>query len=474
MLDRARSRALAFQLATCFALAAATASCGGCKKHGDSVWTAACSGLDDFVLSGWARSPTDIWFVGGNAAAERGLLLHYDGTSWLSTTGVADRTLWWVSGSSGEVWAVGADARAYHLSGGVWSRTCTVPSGCNTAIGTCANDTTVACTMDSDCPYVPLPTLFGVWGSAPDAVWAVGGDTNPAGPQDVFLFWNGEQWIPGSVDVPSGRTIFKVWGSAADDVWAVGGGGVIFHFTGSIWQATPSPTEEDLISVWGNASDDVWAIGGISTGTLLHYDGTAWSVFDQGFSPGGMISVWTSPTTSPVVTGYFGWAGFIRNGDIDPSVTGIEQALHSVFGDGQGTWAVGGNLADPGAGPGGVIMHFGLEPAACTIEEFNQPVVPTDCGGAGTCPGGGGTVGPGEACASGRDCECMAGLSCWYIVIPDSQIDNHFICTEDCGGDLDCDAVYGAGSCCIIPGPQTVETVCHPPNYTPVSGDPCM
>jgi hypothetical protein len=461
-------------IALAAALAGAASGCGPDPDPPAVAWATACGDLDAFVLSGWARTPNDVWFVGGNASAGEALLLHYDGERWLRITGVSDHVLWWVTGVGNEIWAVGEDATALHFKGGLWTKTCTLPTGCAESLFVCSNDASVGCTTDDDCPFVILPTLYGAWGSAPDAVWAVGGSNNPTGPKDVFRFWDGEQWIPGSVDVPSGQTIFKVWGNGADDVWAVGGGGAIFHYTGGIWHATPSPTGEDLFSVWGTAADDVWAIGGISSGTLLHYDGTAWSTVQEGFSTGGMISVWCSPGTSPIVTGYYGYAARLRGGVPELLPTGVDQALHATFGDGSGTWAVGGNLSDPSAGPGGVILRFGLETAPCVIEEYEQPLVPSvDCG-TNSCPGGGGSVGPGLACNSGNDCECEDGLECWYFVISDMQTLNHFVCSEQCANDAQCQAVYGAGACCRIPGPQEVRSFCHSPGYTPIEGDPCM
>ncbi|HEV8324016.1 MAG TPA: hypothetical protein VG389_20535 [Myxococcota bacterium] len=428
---------------------------GGCAAGGgrdagpgDVVWSAPCRGLDDYVLSVWGPGPDDIFFVGGNGVAARALLLHYDGASWVRTTGVSDQVLWWVWGTSGQdVWAVGENGQALHFDGGLWTRTST---------GTTA-------------------TLYGVWGSAADAVWAVGGSIDPLGPKDVFLYWDGMQWLPTPTDGLSGESIFKVWGASPTDVWAVGTGGVLYHWTGGpAWVRVPSPTDDSLISLYGNAADDIYAVGGITDGVLLHYDGTAWAVIASGFSTAGLNGVWTAPAFSTILVGHDGYAARFRDGAAEPLPTGVSQGLHAVFVDGGGTWAVGGNLLDSSSGPGGVILRFGTPAAACDIVDFMQPPTGgTDGGVADPCPGGTGSVGPGGECGSGRDCQCMAGLECWYVVIETSQVNNHFICTAPCTNAAQCQLAYGAGACCIIPGPQTVTSVCHSPGYDPPAGDPC-
>src|ERR687887_2323503 len=65
--------------------------------------------------------------------------------------------------------------------------------------------------------------------------------------------------------LPQGNTLNSVWGSARDDVWAVGHFGTILHWDGSAWSASLSgiPTDDahNFYGVWGSARDDVWAVG---------------------------------------------------------------------------------------------------------------------------------------------------------------------------------------------------------------------
>ena len=68
--------------------------------------------------------------------------------------------------------------------------------------------------------------------------------------------------------LPQGNTLISVWGTASTDVWAVGASGTILHWDGSAWSGFPSGTTNVLYGVWGSASTDVWAVG--QAGTILH------------------------------------------------------------------------------------------------------------------------------------------------------------------------------------------------------------
>src|SRR3989454_8153249 len=91
--------------------------------------------------------------------------------------------------------------------------------------------------------------------------------------------------------LPQGNTLISVWGSASTDVWAVGASGTILHWDGSAWSGFPSGTTNFLYGVWGSASTDVWAVGG--GGTILHWDGSAWSPVSSGTTL-WLTSVWGS------------------------------------------------------------------------------------------------------------------------------------------------------------------------------------
>jgi hypothetical protein len=85
-------------------------------------------------------------------------------------------------------------------------------------------------------------------------------------------------WEAVAEDVAEGAFL-SVWGATAEDVWIVGGqpeAGHILRGSGTTWTAQALPAGTPLLNwVHGTSSSDVW-VAGIS-GTLLHWDGAAWS-----------------------------------------------------------------------------------------------------------------------------------------------------------------------------------------------------
>ena len=61
--------------------------------------------------------------------------------------------------------------------------------------------------------------------------------------------------------LPQGNTLRGLWVSGASDVWAVGQAGTILHWDGSAWTSVPSGTTNGLLGVWGSGASDVWAVG---------------------------------------------------------------------------------------------------------------------------------------------------------------------------------------------------------------------
>ena len=124
--------------------------------------------------------------------------------------------------------------------------------------------------------------LSAVWGSAANTVYAVG--------NGKILRYDGANWA----EAWSGSAALKaIWGSAADNVFAVGTGGTILHFDGSAWSTMSSGTTTVLASVWGAAPNDVFATG--VGGTILHYDGANWTPMESGvvsdlFAVGGLAA----------------------------------------------------------------------------------------------------------------------------------------------------------------------------------------
>lgn len=120
-------------------------------------------------------------------------------------------------------------------------------------------------------------SLSGVWGSADDDVWVVGGTDAGASLRHLV----DGTWT--TVDPPDVALLVWVHGFGRDDVWAVGRAGGMVHYDGSGWSVIDTPTDEDLWGVFGTAPDDLWIVGGaIDRGdpVLLHFDGSAFETVE--------------------------------------------------------------------------------------------------------------------------------------------------------------------------------------------------
>ncbi len=92
---------------------------------------------------------------------------------------------------------------------------------------------------------------------------------------------------------PENVALNGVWASGPSDAWAVGsmGGGApthplngsILHWNGSVWSVSNSDADFNSFSgVWGSGKGDVWAVGNIDLNDvnygIVHWDGSAWSL----------------------------------------------------------------------------------------------------------------------------------------------------------------------------------------------------
>ena len=112
--------------------------------------------------------------------------------------------------------------------------------------------------------------------------------------------------LPVSADAATSGTtnwLNGVWGSSPSDVFAVGERGTILHYDGSAWSAMASGTSNRLNGVWGSSSSDVFAVG--EPGTILHYDGSAWSAMTSGATR-SLRGVWGSSSSDVFVAGGYG------------------------------------------------------------------------------------------------------------------------------------------------------------------------
>jgi hypothetical protein len=195
----------------------------------------------------WPFTPTSVWVAGAQAA---GVILHYDGMTWMPAAVPAGTPALyglWASAPS-DLWAVGANGTVLHLG------------------ATNAWMASKAPTM----PGVPEPTLSAIWGAAANDIWVVGSGGT------IFHTDGASGLVAETSNVTAG--LFAVGGSAmaggAPDVWAVGASGTILHRTSTGWApAAQGMTQSILYAVWSDDPSDVWVAG---DKTVLHWNGSTW------------------------------------------------------------------------------------------------------------------------------------------------------------------------------------------------------
>jgi hypothetical protein len=227
-------------------------------------------------------SATDVWAVGRADGAA--LTEHWNCTRWSAValpSGPCE-----VFESSCQLTGVSADASGDVIAVGNGTLN-TYPSWTAAALAFRWNGTAWA--------SMSLPASIGPWSlahvktfSATDA-WAVGqAASGPAGAPSA-AHWNGTSWTSVATPVLTtlGLTMNAIAGSSGHDIWAVGLAessgyhnkqrhSAIMHYDGSNWTQTAIPDTHGLLDVAALSPTNAWALG--FDGSLLHWDGTAWTI----------------------------------------------------------------------------------------------------------------------------------------------------------------------------------------------------
>ncbi len=304
-------------------LAALCALMVSCPGPNNDDWDEAYAPTDSWFLSVWGQ-PEDLWAVGGQPDPSTYQVLRRQDGNWSNVEiPLTVPLLNWVFGFDGEVFFVGDQGVVVHLAG------------------------------ESDWSIMDTPTdqdLWGVWGSSPTDVWAVGGDPFPGG-EPTVIHYDGTSWE--AVETPELMranvfAFFKVWGSGPNDIWVVGQRGAVIHYDGATWTEELIGASVDLISLWGTGPDRIAVVGGRGNGTLYTYDGSTWEEANIPLGLPGLNGVWVGETIHVV-----GEQGTIYTFDFDTGEPIEDQSLatsltlHAIFGDGERLTTVGGNLNSP-------------------------------------------------------------------------------------------------------------------------------
>lgn len=237
------------------------------------------------LLSVWGSGPTDIYAVG-----EGGLILHSaDGKSWTkqSPKGQPYLTRVWGTGPK-SVYAVGAENGTSVVlrstdGGATWGNVLTKPH---------------------------VGFLHGIWGPVNEEKLFVVGENQVQG-QGPILMMTGGQWTESGVT--SGNDFARdylrgVFGTAANAVWAVGDGGVIYYYdgNGTNWRVASSGVTATLYDVSGSGAGNVLAVGALGTVLKLVDQGT-WAKVES-VSKSAYFGSWSPDNKTSWIVGYNGVA----------------------------------------------------------------------------------------------------------------------------------------------------------------------
>lgn len=325
--------------------------CGPDEPAPQAPWQLVHASLPGALLSVWGTSASDVWAAGTDAADGKGpTVLHFDGAGWTQLETGETGDLWWVFGfDEGPIYFGGAGGMILRYEGGAFTRMVTPGGG----------------------------VVFGLWGAAPDDMWAVGGEAG--GAQGAFAWrlvddtWSAEPQFPS--ELAATNALWKVYGQGPSNVWLVGTGGRTLHWDGVTLEPSFTGIAESLFTV--HASSERFAtVGGFGTGLLLEREPADSSSAWINTSPAGapsLIGVCLAEPDGGYAVGEFGYVARRDASGWQAEETGFElelgiRSLHSVWIDPSGgVWAVGGQIRVPPL-VDGVMLHRGAPvPGAETL-----------------------------------------------------------------------------------------------------------
>lgn len=188
--------------------------------------------------------------------------------------------------------------------------------------------------------------------------------------------------------LPQGNPIRGTFALGPTDVWAVGDAGTVLHYNGTAWSLVSSGVAADLYAVWASGASDVFAVG--EKGTVIHWNGTAFSAQTSGLGTATALrGVWGTGSGNVFAVGDGGniirYAGGTTWGA--PNMVSAD-TLNAISGvDQNNIYAVGNN---------GAVAYF--NGSTWTKQTVNAPANATNLfgvasnGGTSFAVGAGGTI----------------------------------------------------------------------------------
>jgi hypothetical protein len=327
-------------------------------------WSLVASSRPEALLAVGGRSEQAVYAVGMDRGSGPAVL-HFDGSGWRAIA----------TGVRGDLWAVHAFDNGQVMMGGSSSTILLHDGSRFTRMST---------------PGLARQTVYSIWGTRPDDVYAVGSGPGRAG---FVWHYDGSAWR--ELDLPYEqlprtddgdiRPFFKVWGNGKGDVYVVGGLGMVLRsHNGGPFELLATHTTDRLTSVHGTG-DTVVVVGGRTSGKLLELNASG--QFENKTPAGSQVlqDVVIAEDGTGYAVGADGQVFRREKGQwslVDHRLDFGVQSLQGVWMDPRGgMWTVGGNVQTLKL-DGGAIGYFGA-----AVPSTLAPVVPgTGNPQPATCP----------------------------------------------------------------------------------------
>ena len=294
-----------------------------------------------FAVAGTAAD--DVWVVGADQGGGAGpTALHWDGAAWQRhETGLDAGDLYWVhTFDGGPTFLAGSKGRVLRYADGAFE-VMTTPS-------------------EQD--------VWGLWGSSPDDLWAVGGNANGGETGFIWRYQAGEWTVVDLSSAPATTAWFKTWGTGASNVYFCGAGGAMAYWDGTALTPVESGTTRTLLTVHGRDDGSVvTAVGGQFSATLVESTGGDFEDVTPGEDPPLQTFGVHHRGDVARAVGMQGLA-LVREGDawaVDEMHPVIRADLHGVWIDPNGNvWAAGGRIVAPPLIDGTLVYHGVTAPVA--------------------------------------------------------------------------------------------------------------